>query len=328
MGRPRKHRLDLPERVYRKNGAYYYVHPNNKWEKLHANYPEAMVRWAYLVQQASVAPARSTVGDLLDRYLLEIVPGKAERTQKDNRQEIRFLRSFFGGMEITQVAAKHIVEYVANREAKTRCNREVALLSHAYNKAIIWGLAERNPCATPGIRNSEQARDRYVTDEEINQYKEVAPEWLRTYIDLKLLLGLRKQDMLGLTHEMLTPEYLDTTILKTKNSGVKRLRIARTAELNEVLARLKTSSANFFQTTSGTEYTSAGFDSTWKRVMVKYVSSGGLRFHEHDLRGKVATDMGDAQAAKALLGHKKIAMTEQYIKARQTDVVQPARRNK
>lgn len=60
--------------------------------------------------------------------------------------------------------------------------------------------------------------------------------------------------------------------------------------------------------------------------MVKYVSTGGIRFHEHDLRGKVATDMTDPIKAKELLGHSKIAMTEDYIKQRQTDVVQPATR--
>ncbi len=323
MGRPRKYRRDLPERVYFKNGAYHYVDPiTNKWSKLSADYAQAMVAWASKIDTPS--QAATTVGQLLDRYLLEVVPTKAERTQKDNRQEIRFLRAFFGEMDITSVKTSHVVEYVRTRQAKTRGNREVALLSHTFNKAIMWDLAESNPCAISGVRNSEKARDRYVTDEEIEKFKEVAPEWLKTYIDLKLLLGLRKGDMLRLTWAMLNETSLQVATQKTG----KRLNISRTSELDEVLSRLKTSSGNFFQTILGKEYTSAGFDSTWKRVMVKYVSSGGLRFHEHDLRGKVATDMDDAQAAKALLGHKKIAMTEAYIKARQTDVVQPARRRK
>lgn len=36
--------------------------------------------------------------------------------------------------------------------------------------------------------------------------------------------------------------------------------------------------------------------------------------------------MTDPIKAKELLGHSKIAMTEDYIKQRQTDVVQPATR--
>jgi len=62
--------------------------------------------------------------------------------------------------------------------------------------------------------------------------------------------------------------------------------------------------------------------------MVKFVSTGNVRFHEHDLRGKVATDMEDAALAQKLLGHKSIKMTEAYIKQRQIDVVQPAKRKK
>lgn len=75
-------------------------------------------------------------------------------------------------------------------------------------------------------------------------------------------------------------------------------------------------------------YTASGFQSIWKRVMTKFMAAGGVRFHEHDLRGKVATDMDDPVAAQKLLGHKDMSMTEDYIKARQTEVVKPHTRKK
>ena len=55
---------------------------------------------------------------------------------------------------------------------------------------------------------------------------------------------------------------------------------------------------------------------------------GHERFHERDIRGKVATDIGDAATAQKLLGHQNISMTEDYIKQRKTDEVMPARREK
>ena len=138
-----------------------------------------MSRWAELLESPTECV---TVSDLLNRYLLEVVPGKAPRTQEDNRQEIRFLRSFFGDMAITQVAPQHIMAYVNERLAKTRANREVALLSHAFNKARLWGIYDgQNPCSVPGIRNSEKARDRYVTDEEVEEFKKECPKRLRDY---------------------------------------------------------------------------------------------------------------------------------------------------
>jgi hypothetical protein len=143
-----------------------------------------MARWAELLPATGAkSGVDTTVGELLDRYLLEVVPSKAERAQKDNRQEIRFLRAFFGSMELPAVSTATVAEYIAARAArtaKTRSNREIALLSHAFNKAILWGLVERNPCSIPGIRNREKARDRYVTDIEITNFKKECPQWLKT----------------------------------------------------------------------------------------------------------------------------------------------------
>jgi integrase len=323
MGRKRKHRLDLPERVYFNHGAYYFVHPSGKWEKLDNDYAKAMSRWAELLESPTECV---TVSDLLNRYLLEVVPGKAPRTQEDNRQEIRFLRSFFGDMAITQVAPQHIVAYVNERRAKTRANREVALLSNAFNKARLWGVYDgQNPCSVPGIRNSEKARNRYVTDEEIEKFKEVAPEWLANYVELKLMLGLRKQDMLCLSWSSVTEN--DILVMTRKTS--KPLRIVLTEEVKTLLDRLPKNSKNLFATRSGSTYTLKGFNSTWQRTMAKYESNGNERFHEHDLRGKVATDIADPIAAKALLGHSRMSMTEAYIKQRTVDTVQPhSRRSK
>lgn len=326
MPRQRKHRKDLPECVYFKNGAYYLV-KKNKWERLDSDYAKAMAAWSSRI--AAPDHRVQTVSDLLDRYLIEVVPGKAARTQKDNREECRYLRAFFGEMGVAAVQPHHVAQYVAGRAARTRANREIALLSHAFNKARLWGLlAGPNPCSVPGTRNSEKARDRYVTDEEITEFKKEAPQWLRDYLDLKLLLGLRQQDMLALEWRNVTDEHLLVAPIKTIGSTGKKLLIQRTPELNEILARLTNDSPTLFATKWGTPYTSAGFGSIWRRVMAKYTSTGNQRFHEHDLRGKVATDIENPVAAQALLGHKNIAMTEAYIKARKTDVVQPHSRRK
>ena len=74
---------------------------------------------------------------------------------------------------------------------------------------------------------------------------------------------------------------------------------------------------------NGTPYTDTGFASAWQRVMKKFVAAGNERFHEHDIRGKVATDIDDPLAAQKLLGHQSIKMTEDYIKQRKADEVMP-----
>ncbi len=326
MGRARTKRKDLPERVYHRNGAYYFVHKSDgKWERLDSDYAKAMAKWAALV----VAPTQiRCMNELFDKYLLEVVPTKAERTQKDNRQELRFLRAFFGQMDVSSISAVTVATYRDHREARVRGNREIALLSHVFNYAIRWGYRVDNPCSVPGLRSRERPRERYVTAHEFEAFKALCPDWLRSYLDLKALIGARQQDILALRWTDID----DTGILicpqKTKNSTGKRIRIRLTPELQEILSRLPKSSPLLFPTRSGTQYTSQGFGSIWRRLMATFVSTGNDRFTEHDLRGMVATDMDDASAAQKLLGHKSITMTEAYIKARKTDTVQPLSRKK
>ena len=62
--------------------------------------------------------------------------------------------------------------------------------------------------------------------------------------------------------------------------------------------------------------------------MHEFVKAGGTRFTEHDIRGKVATDIDDPYQAQKLLAHSSIKMTEHYIKQRKTTVVQPHSRKK
>lgn len=321
MGRKRITRLDLPERVYFHHNAYYYAHRSGKWEHLGTDYAKAMAIWAIRIAEQCAEVV--TVGELLNRYIVEVVPTKAERTQKDNLYEIRYLRAFFGEMSCTDVEAKHVAAYLDARTAKTRGNREVALLSHAFNKAILWGICKYNPCSVPGMRNKEAPRDRYVTDEELAAFRSLCPDWMKIYIDLKGLTGLRQQDLLTLQWNDITEKGITVCPIKTQNSTRKRMLIAMTPELSSLLELLPKSGEYCFMTRLNRPYTASGFQSIWKRAMTKFIRTGGVRFHEHDLRGKVATDMDDPVAAQKLLGHKNMGMTEDYIKARQTEVVQP-----
>lgn len=324
MGRKRKSRLDLPERVYFHHGAYFFVGVDKKWKKLGNDYSKAMAEWAAHIQ--SPVAGTHTVEDLLNRYILEVVPAKAERTQKDNLGEMRYLRPFFGAMGLDSVLPQHIAAYRDARSAKTRGNREVALLSHAFTKACEWGLIKSNPCREVK-RNKETARDRYITDEELEKFKEICPPWLKAYIGIKALTGQRQQDLLALEWKDVREDGIFISPIKTQRTTRKKLLIALTPELSSLMNSLKRQGAYCFMTRSGTPYVASGFGSIWRRLMAKHVSAGNERFHEHDIRGKVATDLDDPVAAQQLLGHSSIKMTESYIKQRATDVVQPLRKS-
>jgi integrase len=148
--------------------------------------------------------------------------------------------------------------------------------------------------------------------------------WLQAYIDLKCLIALRQQDMLTLRWADFEGERIDSVIKKVS----KKLRIAKTNEISEVLSRLPRNGEFLFPLENGELRDKNAFHSVWGRVMHEFIEAGGMRFTEHDIRGKVATDMDDPYHAQKLLGHSSIQMTEGYIKQRKNNVVQPHSRKK
>src|SRR5262245_48531609 len=104
--RPRKpnHR-GLPARWMFQHGAYFYYVPRGleaQWDgkrlfRLGATLPEAYKKWAARIGEPDGA---RTIGELLDRYALEVVPTKAPKTQAENARHIDRLRSVFGAVPL------------------------------------------------------------------------------------------------------------------------------------------------------------------------------------------------------------------------------------
>jgi hypothetical protein len=81
MGRRRRHDKHLPQRVYHRGKTYYLVDHTGKWLALGHTAGEMYRAYAALVEERPVV----TMGDLFDRYVAEVIPHKAARTQRDNR---------------------------------------------------------------------------------------------------------------------------------------------------------------------------------------------------------------------------------------------------
>ena len=127
MPKPRKpENRGLPARWQFTHGAYYfrvppgleYLWDDKKRFRLGKTLPESYREWATrLVQTKSDC---RTVDQLLDRYLLEIVPTKAAATQQTNVLFIKKLKEKFGKAELLAIRPKHIYQYVDFRKTKVK----------------------------------------------------------------------------------------------------------------------------------------------------------------------------------------------------------------
>ncbi|SCU73462.1 Phage integrase (fragment) [Cupriavidus necator] len=98
----------LPTRWQHYHGAYYYQVPpglEHMWDgkkkfRLGKTLPEAYRVWADRIEhQVDI----KTVGQLLERYAMEVVPEKAATTQQHNALAIRKLTAVFGKRSIASI---------------------------------------------------------------------------------------------------------------------------------------------------------------------------------------------------------------------------------
>lgn len=167
-----------------------------------------------------------------------------------------------------------------------------------FAKAIRWGAATVNP-----VRTLERApkgkRTRYVTDAEYDAVHALANERMRIAMDLALLTGQRRGDLLTLTRAKLTDELRKIT---------HRAKALKPQVPGEFLLRKR----------NGRPYTAWGFSAIWQRLMDKATKPGknaeapalSERFTFHDLRAKCASDKDGLESAAALLGHASSQTTK------------------
>lgn len=344
----------LPKRWRYTRNAYYYQVPlgmEHHWDskktfRLGKTLPEAYREWA---DRLGMIDKANTIGDLLDRYALEVIPTKAPSTQKGNTLQIKQIREVFGHMPLTTLEPQHIYQYADKRIQKAKsiggsglvsARREVALLSHAYTKAVQWGYIKAHPFAGQIRIEGSKPRTRYVEDWEIleslslpSARKRGSVVMIQAYISLKLLTGLRRGDLLRLKVADCKSDGIHVTTSKTGKAVIYEW----TDELRETVEHVKAVrpidlSPFLFCNKRGQGYinenngTVSGWDSMWQRFMKRVLEETKVieRFTEHDLRAKCASDAETLEHAQKLLTHADSKITNAVYR-RKPEKVKPLR---
>jgi integrase len=357
-----KENQGLPARWRHTHGAYYYQVPpglEHLWEgkktfRLGDKLNEAYKVWADRLQKPTQA---RTVGELLDRYALEVIPAKAAASQQSNHIQMLVLRRVFGNQPLLPFAPQLVYQYVDRRSVKKKdpktgkvtggriaAHREIELLSHAYTKAVEWGYIDRHPFKNEVRLKGEAPRDRYVEDWEIvealsldSRRKKGSVLMIQAYLRLKLLTGMAQGDLLRLQESQLKEDGIHNQRHKTAASTGKKTIYQWTPELRAAITLAKQSrpvhiSPFLFCNRQGQGYvdeetgTAAGWKSMWQRFMARVIEETKVKEHftEHDLRAKVASDAGSLEHARSLLAHADSRTTDRIYR-RKAEVVKPLR---
>lgn len=326
MGRKRTKNKNLPPRVYVHYGSYRYVPKIGKPVRL-ARLGDYSGMLRALADAIGERPSIRNMSNLMDRYEIDVLPGKSESTQIDQCRQLKNLRRAFGQMDPRTLRQPHAIQYRDRRaqKAPTAANREMELLSHVCSMGVEWGAMDFNP-----LRNMRRLkrppRDRYVTNDEYIRVWELASPMVQCVMDLAMLTGLRRGDIFKLERRHLTEEGILIRPGKTRKTTGKSLLFEWSPALKEVTSKALTIRPQVRQhivcNRKGKPFTKNGFDSLWQRLMSKATNGdeGIDHFQFRDLRRKSASDTVNLDVAQRRLGHASSAITERVYRVKPNKV--------
>lgn len=320
MGRKRKHYPDLPRRMTLKHGAFYYIDLNNKWHKL-ASVPHLAKAYEEYDKIAPRIMSDNTMEALLERYRREILPTKAKTTQENERYNIQYLRVYFGKMRPTEITPVLVYRYqdIRGQESVFSANKDIAILSRVFSKAIKWGLVSDNPCANIE-KLHEPKRERIVGQSEYDAVYQLADSQMQIAMSIASSIALREFDVMNLVRQNILDEGLKVWISKVKKWQLFLWQPEFKAQIERALkANHQIKSMYLLRKENGRPYTRNGFRSSWRRLMAKAIKEGVIKqkFSFNDLRAKAASDAErkcGREYARALLGHTTQKTTAIYIR--------------
>jgi len=251
-----------------------------------------------------------------------------KRSWNDDRLIAGVLCEYFAGKKFSQITAMLVEKFKKERrESPTKrgtarqpatVNRELAVLSKVFTLAVEAGAATNNPCLRVKKLRQDNARTRYLSEEEEGRLMSAlgTRPHLRPVVVLALNTGMRRGEILALKWEQVDLSRGVITVINTKSARDRMVPInARARAEFEALRSLPKLNEYVFRSPR------TGGRLKWiKRAWGAACREAGLAgFRFHDLRHTAATRMGDTGAdpftIAEILGHADLRMTKRYTHA-------------
>lgn len=278
---------------------------------------------------------RTTVADLLARYLRDVSPTK--RSGKSDKGRVRTLTKRIGAYKLSVLVSPHLVAY---RDARLRSVsaqtviHELNLLNRVLTLATReWGIVL--PGGVPKVikPRAPQGRDRRVHPDEMQSIMDATESTeLRDFIRLAVATGMRRSEIASLRWENINLER------RTAHLPVTKTDTPRTVPLSSVAvavlhARKATGSAVPFTITPDA-FTRA-FSRSVHRARKRYESKCqmlnqhvdprwlvGIRLHDlrHEATSRFFEHGLGLMEVASITGHKTLAMLQRYTHLRAEDL--------
>lgn len=277
-------------------------------------------------QFVSVSEAqRTTLGDLIARYLVEVTPSMKGAAEDTIRLKA-MMRKPIACWSMANLSAARIASFRDERLKEVRAGtviRELAYLSAIINHARKeWGINVPNPVQMVRKPPSPQARSRVLTEEEIAMLLQALEpsgrrsRWTKPAVQLALATAMRRGELLALRWENVDLIGRTAFLPETKNGDSRTVPLSTAAV--QVLAALP-------RHISGVVFPVKAFtlDAAFKRGLRR---AGLERVRFHDLRRTAITRMAEKLPnvieLAAVSGHKSLMVLKRYYRPTAAELAQ------
>ena len=268
---------------------------------------------------------RHTVGDLIDRYIIEIIPQK--KAGEDQIFQLRQWQSELGLLRLSELTPDRIINArskLMKREGNNgpvspaTINRYHAALAHALTVAEKqYGWIENNPMRRVPKLKEPQGRVRYLSDRErvalLDACRESTNPYLLPMVLIAITTGMRRGEIESLTWGDIDWQQDRIIIEEPKNNLRRSAPLLRMVK--DVLAphrpEVPEPGSLVFPGRSGIR--PIVINKAWRSALSK---AGIENFRFHDLRHTAASYLAMNGASipeiSAVLGHKSHQMASRY----------------
>jgi integrase len=254
-----------------------------------------------------------------------------ERLPKENGKDIEaknyriklHLAPFFKDTPLIRISTSDIEHYKRNRiEEKTKpgtINRELAVLSHLFNKAIEWKWIDYKPCKIKRFKE-QQTKITYLTVDQIQRLLETAKKdqspIIYTFILIGLETSMRRMEILRIKIKDIDIEKRVIFIPKAK-AGARQQPITKRLAifLQKYLQNIEPNQKHLFQSKKAKDGHMTNIEKPFRRV----VANAGFNPKEvtrHTLRHTAITHLVqagiDLPTVQRISGHKTLQMVVRY----------------
>jgi len=270
---------------------------------------------------------KHTLGDLVDRYIRDVLPTKPKSLEKQTAQ-LLWWKAQIGKHLLSDVTPALIVEYrdklalgitvQGNKRSGSTVVRYLAALSHAFSTAVKeWGWIDDSPIRKVTRPKEPRGRIRFLNDDERKNLLKICRESQHPYIYIIVVLalstGMRQGEIMTLTWNDIDFTTNRIVLHDTKNGESRALPLVGHAQ-ELLLQHSKLRRFDTFLLFPGQDpQKPCDLRYTWEKV-VQEAKIEDFRFHDlrHSAASYLAMNKATLGEIAHVLGHKTLQMVKRY----------------